>query len=98
MQQKFYSHGKLLISGEYAVLDGALALAVPTRFGQHMSVRENNSGILSWTSLDENGNAWFRELCGIRWWGASSNDRADAGAANDEQDARDPEIQAGVQV
>ena len=66
MQQKFYSHGKLLISGEYAVLDGALALAVPTRFGQHMSVRENNSGILSWTSLDENGNAWFRELCGIR--------------------------------
>ena len=30
----YYSHGKLLISCEYAVLDGAKALALPTKLGQ----------------------------------------------------------------
>ncbi len=35
---KFHSNGKLLITGEYAVLDGALALAVPTQFGQSLEV------------------------------------------------------------
>ena len=32
--QTFYSNGKLLITGEYVVLDGAKALALPTKFGQ----------------------------------------------------------------
>jgi mevalonate kinase len=36
--QTFYSHGKLLISAEYAVLDGALALALPTKFGQSLHI------------------------------------------------------------
>ena len=31
--QTFYSHGKLLLTAEYVVLDGAKALAVPTIFG-----------------------------------------------------------------
>ena len=29
----FAAHGKLLLTGEYFVLDGAVALAVPTRYG-----------------------------------------------------------------
>ncbi|MEZ5002902.1 MAG: GYDIA family GHMP kinase [Chitinophagales bacterium] len=33
-----YAHGKLLLSGEYFVLDGAKALAIPTQFGQHFKV------------------------------------------------------------
>ena len=37
--QKFYSHGKLLITSEYAVLDGAKALAVPTKLGQSLKVK-----------------------------------------------------------
>jgi mevalonate kinase len=37
----FYSHGKLLITSEYAVLDGAKALALPTRLGQKLSVSKN---------------------------------------------------------
>ena len=36
--EKFYSHGKLLITAEYAVLDGAKALALPTKFGQTLEV------------------------------------------------------------
>lgn len=35
----YYRHGKLLLTAEYFVLDGALALAVPTRRGQRFTVR-----------------------------------------------------------
>jgi mevalonate kinase len=38
MANEFYSHGKLLITGEYLVLEGALAFAVPTKFGQKFNV------------------------------------------------------------
>ena len=41
-KQTFYSNGKLLITGEYLVLKGALALAVPTVLGQEMGVRERD--------------------------------------------------------
>lgn len=59
MEKEFYSNGKLLISGEYAVLDGALILAVPTRFGQSMTVKEIPDRILKWQSLDEKGTVWL---------------------------------------
>ena len=39
MQNQYYSNGKLLISGEYLVLQGAKALAVPLKFGQDLIVR-----------------------------------------------------------
>lgn len=43
----FHSNGKLLITGEYLVLDGALAMAVPTKYGQRLevSLHEDFSGI-----------------------------------------------------
>lgn len=43
----FHSNGKLLITGEYLVLDGALAMAVPTKYGQRLevSLHEEFSGI-----------------------------------------------------
>ncbi|MEM1337834.1 MAG: GYDIA family GHMP kinase [Bacteroidota bacterium] len=56
---RFYSNGKLLLTGEYAVLDGALALAIPTRFGQSLEITENPSGQLSWQSFDADGSSWF---------------------------------------
>jgi mevalonate kinase len=55
----FYSNGKLLITGEYLVLDGALALAVPSIYGQSLDIEEGDLGQLKWTSLDEHGNIWF---------------------------------------
>lgn len=58
MNHSFYSHGKLLISGEYAVLDGALSLAVPTKKGQFLNVFPNEADTLLWTSFDPNG-SWF---------------------------------------
>ncbi len=59
MTKSFYSNGKLLITGEYAVLDGALSLAVPTKFGQSLSVKEVDSEELLWKSWDEKGKIWF---------------------------------------
>ncbi len=56
----FYAHGKLLLSGEYFVLDGAKALAIPTRYGQQLEVAKGDkTGILSWNSIDHTGNIWL---------------------------------------
>jgi mevalonate kinase len=60
--QEFYSNGKLLLSGEYAVLDGAIAWAAPTKFGQHLKVSTNDSDRLSWNSMDEKGSFWFNAV------------------------------------
>ncbi|UNZ00154.1 GYDIA family GHMP kinase [Zhouia spongiae] len=57
--KEFHSNGKLLITGEYLVLDGALSFALPTRFGQVMTIEENNSGYIDWLSLDHCGNTWL---------------------------------------
>ena len=40
---EFYSNGKLLLTGEYVVLNGALSLALPTIYGQHLKVKNNPS-------------------------------------------------------
>ena len=60
MTGKFYSNGKLLITGEYVVLDGARALAVPTRFGQSLEIEQNDKNKIIWTALDYKGKQWFK--------------------------------------
>src|SRR5690606_11836163 len=60
MRRQFYSHGKLLITGEYVVLDGALALAVPTKYGQSLEVETTNKKEIQWTALDQEGKEWFK--------------------------------------
>ena len=48
------------MSGEYVVLDGARALALPTKAGQYMSVlRHPELNFYYWRSLDAQGHAWF---------------------------------------
>lgn len=59
MTKEFYSHGKLLITGEYAVLDGAKSLALPTRYGQKLKVTTIETPIIHWKSLDVDGAVWF---------------------------------------
>lgn len=61
MTQSFYSNGKLLITGEYVVLDGALALALPTTLGQHLDVETISEPEIQWISLDENNAIWFED-------------------------------------
>lgn len=59
MKQTFYSNGKLLITGEYLVLDGAQALALPTKFGQDFVVEKSDQKGIQWKSFDADGSIWF---------------------------------------
>ncbi|MEC4004621.1 GYDIA family GHMP kinase [Flavobacterium sp. SUN052] len=59
MKQTFYSNGKLLITGEYVVLDGAKAFALPTKFGQNLIIEEGENNTILWTSYDHDGSIWF---------------------------------------
>lgn len=61
MEKRFYSNGKLLITGEYLVLDGAKALALPTKFGQDLRISLSDSEQLSWKSFDANNSIWFED-------------------------------------
>ncbi len=57
--ESYYSNGKLLLTGEYAVLDGALSLAIPTKYGQSLDIEAITEPKLVWTSLDKNETVWF---------------------------------------
>ena len=58
--KSFYSHGKLLLTGEYLVLKGARAIAIPTKLGQHLKFQSNSSEELFWISLNKFGTPWFK--------------------------------------
>lgn len=61
MKKTFYSNGKLLITGEYLVLDGAKALALPTKFGQNLIVNKSGNQEIKWKSFDADGSVWFED-------------------------------------
>ncbi len=67
MKRTFYSHGKLLLTSEYVVLDGAKALAVPTKKGQSLTVTHTGdlSNTLQWRSFDIDGSCWFEDSFSI---------------------------------
>ncbi|EPR74832.1 hypothetical protein ADIWIN_0196 [Winogradskyella psychrotolerans RS-3] len=55
----YRSNGKLLLTAEYAVLDGAKALAIPTKYGQSLVVKPNDSKVINWMSYNELNEVWF---------------------------------------
>jgi mevalonate kinase len=59
VKKNFYAHGKLLLTGEYAVLYGAKAIGLPLKTGQKMMVRNARGSDLIWEALDDNGEVWF---------------------------------------
>jgi mevalonate kinase len=61
MKKTFYSNGKLLITGEYLVLDGAKALALPTKFGQNLTIEKGDKQQITWKSFDSDGSIWFED-------------------------------------
>jgi mevalonate kinase len=58
-EQHLFANGKLLLTAEYAVLDGATALALPTKFGQSLDIKPSETTDLAWTSYDADGKIWF---------------------------------------
>lgn len=59
MKQSFYSNGKLLITGEYFILDGAKGLALPTTCGQDLVVESKSGNTLVWKSFSNTGELWL---------------------------------------
>ncbi len=59
ISKAWYSHGKLLITGEYLILDGAKALALPLKLGQYLTFKKAKEPLLKWTALKPDG-AWFQ--------------------------------------
>lgn len=62
MSERFYSRGKLLLTAEYLVVDGANAFALPCKYGQDMTVNdagESESLEISWKSFTDKGEVWF---------------------------------------
>jgi mevalonate kinase len=71
-KQTFYAHGKLLLTAEYFILDGAVGLALPTKLGQSLSIESSENlpngeagteG--SWQSYDADGSLWFEATLGL---------------------------------
>ena len=55
----FKSHGKLLLFGEYAVIDGAKSLAIPCKKGQSLEIKPHRGSDLIWECYDHNDELWF---------------------------------------
>lgn len=60
MNKTFYSNGKLLITGEYLVLDEAKAFALPTKMGQNLIIESlGEENLIQWKSFDYDQSVWF---------------------------------------
>ena len=59
MIQRYYSHGKLLLTGEYVVLDGAKSLALPTKKGQVLEVAPLEQSNIKWQSILHDKSSWL---------------------------------------
>lgn len=57
---EYHANGKLLLTGEYVVLEGALSLALPCRYGQRLVLEyQDDVNALQWKSFDYKNNCWF---------------------------------------
>jgi mevalonate kinase len=55
-----------LLTGEYVVLDGATALAIPTKYGQSLEIDISEKKEIHWQSYDENGSLWFEDFFDLK--------------------------------
>ncbi len=59
MIQHYNSHGKLLLTAEFLVIDGAQALAVPCKYGQSMEVETIEEPEILLESYTDEGKMWY---------------------------------------
>jgi mevalonate kinase len=76
-KQVLYAHGKLLLTAEYFILDGAVGLALPTKLGQSLNCQSSKNMEYSnipnpfgtegvyWQSYDADGSMWFEALLSV---------------------------------
>lgn len=60
-EKKYTANGKLLLTAEYFVTDGAIALALPTKLGQHLTISPSSEdgNLLQWVSYHKDQVTWF---------------------------------------
>ncbi len=58
-KKSFYGRGKLLLTGEYAVVRGAKAIAIPTGQGQSLTISTGRGSDIKWKSKTADGEVWF---------------------------------------
>ncbi|WP_185882491.1 GYDIA family GHMP kinase [Blattabacterium cuenoti] len=65
----FFSHGKLLLTGEYIILYGASSIALPTKQGQSLTVLYKRNidykSYLYWSSVTHHNKYWFQGIFSI---------------------------------
>ena len=87
--KEYYSNGKLLLTGEYFVLDGAKSLAVPTTCGQDLIVEKIKEPQLIWESYTNTGECWLQaifDLPKLRLVSADYSDKEDGGKGSVAED------------
>lgn len=78
MSTTFYSNGKLFIAGEYLVLDGADAFALPTKFGQDLVIEDSEDKQIEWKSYDYDNHLWFEETISFNEISEGSDSQIDS--------------------
>ncbi|TVQ45861.1 MAG: GHMP kinase [Saprospirales bacterium] len=53
------------MTGEYLVLKGATAFALPVKKGQSISIKKGRGSDIKWKSFDSNGDVWFSGACSL---------------------------------
>ena len=56
---EFYSHGKVLLTAEYVVLEGVKALSLPTKKGQSLQVVYTQENTIQWQSYTDQNELWI---------------------------------------
>lgn len=82
MNHCFYSNGKLLLTGEYVVLDKAKAFAIPSKYGQILSVKKIIESKLIWESYSNTDQLWLQvefDLPKLRIISATFNSNSEGG-------------------
>src|SRR5699024_7571560 len=60
MEKSFHSNGKLLLTSEYLIIDRALALALPCKYGQWLRVKPQEEPLIHWKSFSSEGDLWYK--------------------------------------
>lgn len=64
MNENYFARGKLLLTGEYLVMNGASSIVLPLKFGQKLVVSHltsDNNNLIYWKAY-ESGELWFQSL------------------------------------
>lgn len=65
-----------MLTGEYVVLDGATALAIPTKFGQSLDAKISENERIHWKSLDEKGTVWFEDFFDLKNFESKNSEKS----------------------